>query len=213
MTVPFFEGLDPLDKASIDKAFEGLQIAPIACCDWPDEFPYAPGAGFRMLHNSQYLFIRDDVEEECIAALASRDNEEVYPDSCAEFFFQPEGEDKYYNLEASCIGTLYYARRSGRLDPEHSDSARLKGGIRYPSRGREPFAERKGGFSWNLTLAVPVSCLWRSDIKSWKGLRGRFNVYKCGDNLSTPHYLSYAPVRTARPDFHRPEYFTDINFE
>ncbi|MBR3471266.1 MAG: hypothetical protein IKH22_01600, partial [Prevotella sp.] len=37
-------------------------------------------------------------------------------------------------------------------------------------------------------------------------------VYKCGDCLSVPHYLSLFPITTERPDFHRPEFFQDIVF-
>jgi hypothetical protein len=42
-------------------------------------------------------------------------------------------------------------------------------------------------------------------ISSFRDIR--LNVYKCGDKLSTPHYLSLAPIKTTDPDFHRPEFF------
>ena len=41
-------------------------------------------------------------------------------------------------------------------------------------------------------------------------LRG--NIYKCGDRTAHPHYLSWAPIGTPSPDFHRPEYFGEVLF-
>ena len=39
------------------------------------------------------------------------------------------------------------------------------------------------------------------------------NLYKCGDSLARPHYLSWQPVATPHPDFHRPEFFKPVLFE
>lgn len=36
------------------------------------------------------------------------------------------------------------------------------------------------------------------------------NFYKCGDGLTVPHYLSWSPIVTEKPDFHRPEFFNQI---
>ncbi|MDE6269894.1 MAG: hypothetical protein K2M12_03440, partial [Muribaculaceae bacterium] len=45
------------------------------------------------------------------------------------------------------------------------------------------------------------------------GKQLRANFYKCGDLLSTPHFLSWNRVDTPHPDFHRPEYFGAIKFD
>ena len=39
------------------------------------------------------------------------------------------------------------------------------------------------------------------------------NFYKCADLTSTPHFLSWAPIDTPEPDFHRPEFFAPITLE
>ncbi len=39
------------------------------------------------------------------------------------------------------------------------------------------------------------------------------NVYKCGDALKTPHFVSLYPIETPSPDFHRPEFFRELSFE
>ena len=33
------------------------------------------------------------------------------------------------------------------------------------------------------------------------------NVYKCGDMLPHPHFLSFFPIHLPKPDFHRPDFF------
>ena len=77
----------------------------------------------------------------------------------------------------------------------------------------EPFAERKGDNRWSLTLAIPPQALFRHALTDWSGLKARMNLYKCGDDLSCPHYLSWRPVGTPAPDFHRPEFFEPVFFE
>ena len=41
----------------------------------------------------------------------------------------------------------------------------------------------------------------------------RANLFKCGDDLSHPHFLSWRPIRTEKPNFHRPEFFDHIKFK
>ena len=40
----------------------------------------------------------------------------------------------------------------------------------------------------------------------------RANFYKCGDKTLQPHFLSWSPIHSEKPDFHRPEDFGIINF-
>ncbi|MBR6089456.1 MAG: hypothetical protein IKP86_05955, partial [Anaerolineaceae bacterium] len=35
----------------------------------------------------------------------------------------------------------------------------------------------------------------------------RANIYKCGDQTVNKHYLSWNPIDSEKPDFHRPEDF------
>ena len=45
------------------------------------------------------------------------------------------------------------------------------------------------------------------------GLHVKGNVYKCGDMLPHPHFLSFFPINLPKPDFHRPDFFGDVVFE
>ena len=76
-----------------------------------------------------------------------------------------------------------------------------------------PLPETEGDNRWTLTLAIPAAALFRDRLARWDGVRGAMNLYKCGDDLSCPHYLSWRPVGTPAPDFHRPEFFEPVFFE
>jgi hypothetical protein len=60
-----------------------------------------------------------------------------------------------------------------------------------------------------VELDIPAAVF---GLAAFDGLRARGNFYKCGDKLPVPHYLSWAPIATPRPDFHRPEYFDTLMF-
>ena len=49
--------------------------------------------------------------------------------------------------------------------------------------------------------------------KSGDGLKVKGNVYKCGDMLPHPHFLSFFPIDLPKPDFHRPDFFGSVEFE
>ena len=39
------------------------------------------------------------------------------------------------------------------------------------------------------------------------------NFYKCADGTDSMHFVSWSPIPTAKPDFHRPEFFGILIFE
>jgi hypothetical protein len=60
--------------------------------------------------------------------------------------------------------------------------------------------------------AVPLELLGLAAGNRLAGVECRGNIYKCGDALPVPHYVSWRPIDTPDPDFHRPEYFGQIVF-
>ena len=65
---------------------------------------------------------------------------------------------------------------------------------------------------WSVTVRVGLELIKavykNADFKPGDVIRGNF--YKCGDKTDVPHYGSYSPVGTPKPDFHRPEFFTEM---
>lgn len=214
MKIRKIAGVSPDDRAAVEQAFAEIEPQPVACCNWPAEFPYAPEVSFRMFHTSDRLMLRFDVAESYTAALVTEDNGEVWTDSCVEFFIAPD-EGLYYNFETTCIGRMLLSGRKSRTEDVQPAPAEVLASVKrfttYPFG--EPFAEREGDNRWLLTLAIPPQALFRHALTDWSGLEARMNLYKCGDRLSHPHFLSWKPVRTENPDFHRPEFFEAVTFE
>ena len=184
------------------------------CVNWPGEYPYKPQASFRIWHDGKYLYIEYTVKEQTTKAEVSVPGQFVYMDSCVEFFVQPLEEDPhYYNFEWNPIGTLYLGYRTGRNDAEHPGQDILLSVEAEASEGTQEFGEREIPGCWSLLVKIPATALWHSGTQSRSGRRMKANFYKCGDGLKTPHFLSWAPIDTPVPDFHRPEFFVPIEFE
>ena len=77
---------------TLEQVFEGIAPEKIACCNWAEEFPYAPEVTFKMFHTGEKLYLRFDVEEQYTAARVAEDNGEVWTDSCCEFFLSLDKE-------------------------------------------------------------------------------------------------------------------------
>ena len=118
-----------------------------------------------------------------------------------EFFFAPRQDGVYYNLECTCIGRILLCRGGGRHGREPLPEAILQ--------GTEPFGLRAEPTAWEVELDIPAATF---GLDTFSGLQARANFYKCGDLLPVPHYLSWAPIATPNPDFHRPEFFDTLMF-
>jgi hypothetical protein len=124
----------------------------------------------------------------------------------------PEDDGIYYNLEFNGIGTCLLGSGTARTNRRVADPAVVSKIRRKTSVGADPVSEKKGRFSWTLTTAIPAEVFFRHKIKKLQGMIFRANFYKCGDRLSVPHYLTWNPVGTVKPDYHRPEYFGILKF-
>lgn len=204
--------IDIADAEAVERAFDELEPQAVACCNWPEAFPYAPQVAFRMFHTGCHLMLRFDVAERYTAALVTEDNGEVWTDSCVEFFIALD-DNGYYNFETTAIGRMLLGyRRSRNEGVEHAAADVLASVKRTTTLPAEPFAEREGDNRWSVTLAIPARALFRHALSEWSGAEARMNLYKCGDGLSHPHFLSWRPIVSEKPDFHRPEFFERVKF-
>ncbi len=199
------------DGRAIEQTLESITPTPIACCNWAKEYPYAPNVAFRAFHTGERLVVRFDVEEEYTMARVTESNGEVWTDSCVELFIAPDSEG-YYNIETNCIGTMLVGYRRQGMPAEHASAEFISTIVRHASLGDEPFEERQGKNRWSLTLQLPAQVMFRHGFDSWDGLEVRANLYKCGDKLSHPHFLSWRPIDTPQPSFHQPSFFGVLTF-
>lgn len=191
---------------------EAIPPQKVACNNWAKDYPYAPQVTFRMAHNGEALFIRFDVKENFTMARVTEDNGEVWTDSCVEFFLSWD-DSGYYNFEFTCIGKALAGFRKERPHATHGNAEIMQSIKRYSSLGGANFEEKTGENEWTLTVAIPKTAFFRHGIECLSGLKAKANVYKCGDNLSKPHFLSWQPIDTPAPNFHMPQFFTEIEFQ
>lgn len=183
----------------------------IEVINWPD-YPYKPELKFRIAHAGTEIWLKFYVSEKYIRALETRTNGDVYKDSTVEFFIAPDNEN-YYNFEFSCIGTIHVGYGPGRADrkavkPELAEKIEIKSSL-----GDQPFEEKQGDFKWEMMIKIPIDCFAFDELSSFKELHAKGNFYKCGDETSEPHFVTWNPVKTRMPDYHRPEFFGEIEFE
>ena len=179
--------------------------------NWPKEFPYCPSMEFAIAHTSDTFLVHYRVEEQSIRAVAKKDNDSVWEDSCAEFFISPADDGLYYNIECNCAGTLLLGVGEGRNNRQLA-SPQITGLIdRWASLGRTPFDTVQQPTRWELALRIPYSAFFRHRITTLDGCKVRGNIYKCGDKLPVPHFISWSPISTPAPDFHCPRFFGEMD--
>lgn len=206
--------ISTLNADKLQEAAEILKQTPanlITCNNWKEKFPYTPEVSMQLAHNQQELFLHFKVQEECTMAKVREDNGEVWTDSCVEFFLALD-DSGYYNFEFTCIGKALLGFRKERPAAVHASPAIMSSIRRYPTLGTGNFEEKKLTGSWQLTVAIPATALFRHQLNTWEGVKARVNAYKCGDHLSQPHYLSWFPIDTPTPDFHVARCFSEIQF-
>jgi hypothetical protein len=169
-------------------------------------------ASFDIWHDGSSILLKYYVLEKQVRAVNTENNSAVWEDSCVEFFLMPAGESNYYNFEFNAIGTVLAAFGSNRHHRTPLPAKSLKAVETYPSLGRKPIVDLPGPVAWTLEARIPAGLLARSQSVNLSGLKARGNFYKCGDRLKEPHFLSWKPVLTGRPDFHSPQFFGDLEF-
>lgn len=188
---------------------ESVGFETIDAVNWPGSYSVRPDARFNIARSSKAFFIHFVVNEKQIKAIYSKDQDPVWQDSCVEFFCQIPGSKTYFNFEFNCIGTCLATERKSRTEDVNPLSVEKMSQIkRYASLGNEPFEEKKGDFDWTLTVEIPFSLLGIDPDKLPASIKANF--YKCGDETSVPHYVSWNPIKVENPDFHRPEFFGEL---
>ena len=125
----------------------------------------------------------------------------VYKDSCLELFcnFAPQKSDLYINFEMNANGAGLICVGNGR-----ENRVPLKTTLLPTIR-----AAKTDNF-WDVILYVPQEIIrevYGEKIDFSEGYEMRANVYKCGDETDHPHWLTWSPIKSEKPDFHRPEQF------
>lgn len=198
-------------EAVIDQLDTHGRRTTVECVNWPEQYPYRPLTTFAAAHDGASLWVDFLVRCNYLRAENYTDQSPVSEDSCVEVFLQPQPEGEYWNFEFNCIGTANASHRLTRPNPTRLGTEELARIERFPSCGTRPFCELEGLFTWNLLVRIPLDLMGIDASNGPVELRGNF--YKCASKCTMPHFMSWQPIASEKPDFHRPEFFGRIVLE
>lgn len=179
-----------------------------------------PRTFVRLLYDATGIHGIFKVQDRFVRCVRTRYGDEVWKDSCVEFFFQPKPDKGYFNFEFNCGGAFLSCYIT---NPERSPGG-FKEFIKIPIElGRAikvrsslpPIVspEISGPVEWALQFFIPFSLLEKfvGTLEKIKGQPCRGNFFKCAEENSHPHWASWAPVDEF--NFHLPRCFGTIQFE
>ena len=176
-----------------------VPAAPLLPCRWSPNPP--PPATARAVWTEKALLVRLESLAPPMRAVNTAPDSAVWEDSCLEFFFSADGQT-YINLEANANAAL-----RASIGPDRH-ARRLLRELDVPLPCAEAETTAKG---WALTLTIPAALMHALlGVAPQSGLRLCGNFYSCGDETPAPHYAAWSPVETKAPDFHRPEFFGEL---
>ena len=179
----------------------------VDCVNWPEAFPYAPLCGGRIARTQDALVVDFRVSGLDLRARNTEDNGRQWEDSCVEVFIQDPEDGNYYNFEINALGKVLACMGPDRHNRTPRPLEEMEDILRFSQVDGGPL-EQEGIHTWRVGVIIPFYLIG-IDPENLPGSI-RANFYKCGDKTAHPHYLSWSPVETLRPDFHRPEFFGEL---
>ena len=179
----------------------------VDCVNWPEAFPYAPLCGGRVARTRDALVVDFRVSGLDLRARNTADNGRQWEDSCVEVFIQDPEDGNYYNFEINALGKVLACKGPERHNRTPRPAEEMEQILRLTQMEGGPL-EQEGIHTWRVGVVIPFRLLGIDPERLPRSIRANF--YKCGDKTAHPHFLSWSPVETPKPDFHRPEFFGEL---
>ena len=197
--------------------WQKIEHADINLPHWPVQCKHNPTTKVKLQYDTDNLYVIFQVQDCYILSVASKVNGEVWKDSCVEFFFSPNPSipNTYINLECNCSGVLLAQYHTGpRFNSnffEVADCSEIKIATTFSGPAKN---EITTPVEWNLEYAIPFDLLEKyvNITRPSTGVKWLGNFYKCADDCSYPHWITWSPIAAKQPDFHMPEYFGTLEF-
>ena len=188
-------------------------------CIRPESSDHRPKVRFALLHDRSNLYLRFTVNDRYVRVVHTGLQVPVYKDSCVEFFVQPKPEGGYFNFEFNAGGAMQVSyiedpertpggfKKAVPLPTEYCSRIEIR-----PSLPETVDPEITGPVAWSIAARIPFSIMeaYTGDLSVGSGAVWHGNFYKCGDETSHPHRLSWLPVKEL--NFHAPECFGMLLF-
>jgi len=226
----------PKQGGEADYWSQRAPAAPTSRADWEDPFwdtaetveiahfrpegsDHRPRTVARLLYDAKGIHGIFRVQDRYVRCMRTNYLDEVWKDSCVEFFAEPKPDQGYFNFEFNCGGAFlcYHIVNPERMADGFKEFTKMPAEIGrtiqvWPSLPGRIDPEILESLSWTLRFYIPFS-LFEHRLGPLGGIPGqvwRGNFFKCADESSHPHWGSWMPVD--RFDFHRPGCFGRIRF-
>lgn len=189
-----------------------------------------PQTELKLLYTNQSIFGLFRVQDKYVRAIRSGFQDNVCQDSCVEFFFKPKPDGGYFNCEFNCSGAMlcFYIVDNTRTSEEEQaelpgpndfiDYTPLKDSELatvkiYHSMPGKVDPEISDDTEWFLGFEITLTMLekYTGELGDLSGQTWEANCYKCADETSHPHWISWNPIN--EKNFHAPECFGEMKFE
>jgi hypothetical protein len=180
----------------------------------PRHFPQVEA---RLVYDDNSIYVIFKTDDNYVKAVHDEYDSLVCQDSCVEFFFTPSGDvnEGYFSIEINCCGTMLFRHQKLRgieqIAIDLSDARKLELFSTFKSKIDPEITQPT---QWFIEFKIPHEVLkkYAPFTKPGPGVKWFANFYKCADNTSHPHWLTWSKIDKPMPDFHRPEYFGILEF-
>jgi len=185
----------------------------------PQSSSHRPRTSARLLYDAHTIHGIFQVEDRYVRCVRTHYFDEVWKDSCVEFFVRPKPNRGYFNFEFSGGGAFLCShivnpergpegfKEFTKLPPSVGQTVKVRSSL--PARVEPEITEP---LTWTLQFAIPVALfeeyVGKTPLVSGQVWRGNFQ--KCADECSHPHWATWAPIDEL--NFHRPDCFGQIAF-
>ena len=181
-------------------------------------YDHQPLVQARVMYDDAALYVAFRVEDQYVRAVAETWHGRVCRDSCVEMFITPGPDTSvgYFNVEVNCGGTMLLhfqpapAEDIQKMPVEQCETIRIWHEL--PKIIDPEIAEPT---TWQVAYRLPLAILGQfvEVIAPAPGVTWKGNFYKCADQTSHPHWLSWSHIETPGPNFHRPDRYGELRFE
>ena len=185
----------------------------------PESSKHRPQTLARLLYDEKGIHGQFHVHDRYVYCVRTNYMDDVWKDSCVEFFIQPKAEKGYFNFEFNCGGAflLCYITDPTRVPDGFKRFVRVPEAIAKitmvtSSLPRIVKPEIKEPVDWTLQFFIPFRVLenYVGALGNVRGQVWRGNFFKCAEENSRPHWASWSPVDEL--NFHLPRCFGEIRF-
>jgi hypothetical protein len=190
--------------------------------------PLYPRTQARLLYDDAGIHVFFRVEDRYVRSVTTEYQGPVFRDACVEFFFEPDRNRGYLDMEVNAGGTLLMKYHDPEVRPgaeqsppgfmlvlvpwEDAQQVRIRHSL---PKVIEP--EIKEPVVWYVQYFVPFAVLEKyfGPLRPVSGRIWRANFYKISLDNSHPHRATWAPIppEARAGGFHQPKFFAPIRFE